>query len=458
MSKVKPNDFIYLDNNATTRVCDDASRLMTDWIQSCSNISSSNKLGLAGRDLVDKARAEVDRLCSLKGAYHILFTSGASESNCTVLHMVVDAWHKNVGGRPHIVSSSIEHKSIIEGLHQLQDAKRADVTLVEPNMYGIIDPADVEAAIRKNTALVTIMFANNELGSINLVRKIGAIAHRHQVPFHTDAVQIFGKIAIDIPAFNIDALSMSFHKLYGPPGMGMLILRKTFVAGYKLQGQISGSQQAGLRGGTENLPGIAGATGALISNFRKRREKNARLEQLRALLIELLTVKNPWGYRLPLVPYDEFYDSGDADGTGGAGTREKKNDKTDKTEKKVERIPMWRQNSSGVDPEKRGKALCILGAQEKNSYLPNTLLMSVVDYDKDFCNVRFKKLLETQGVIVSIGSACNTANKNASHVLDAVCAPPIIKRGVLRVSMGDLNTQTDIRNFARIFLQAVQSL
>jgi cysteine desulfurase len=437
MSKVKPQDFIYLDNNATTRVCDEATRLMTDWIQSCSNISSSNKLGLAGRDLVDKARAEVDRLCSLKGHYHILFTSGASESNCTVLHMVVDAWHKNVGTRPHIVSTSIEHKSILESLHQLSEAKRADVTLVEPNMYGIVDPADVEAAIKKNTALVTVMFANNELGSIQMVRKIGAIAHRHQVPFHTDAVQIFGKIAIDIPSFNIDALSMSFHKLYGPPGMGLLILRKTFVDGYKLQGQISGSQQAGLRGGTENLPGIAGATGALISNFRKRREKNARLEQLRALMLELLTCKNPWGYLLPLVEYAEFYD----DASGGAA-------------KKVEprRLPMH------IRTAKRGKALCILGPGEKNSYLPNTLLMSVVDYDKDFCNVKFKKMLETQGVIVSIGSACNTASKNASHVLTAVGAPPIIKRGVLRVSLGDLNTQTDIRNFARIFLQSVQQL
>ena len=437
MSKQK---FIYLDNNATTRVCDDASRLMTDWIQSCSNISSSNKLGLAGRDLVDKAIAEVDRICALKGSYHVLFTSGASESNCTIIHMVVDAWHKNVGGRPHIVTSSIEHKSILESLQQLVDAKRLEVTLVEPNMYGVVDPADIDAAIKKNTALVTIMFANNELGSINLVRQIGAIAHRHQVPVHTDAVQIFGKIALDVPAFGIDALSMSFHKLYGPPGVGMLILRKSFVLGYKLQSQIAGSQQFGLRGGTENLPGIAGATGALISNFRKRKEKNTRLEQLRNLTIELLTKS------MPLVDYDDFYDTGDQEQNGFAKQTPKK-------------MPLYMANNrSGVNPEKSGKAICILGSQTKNSFLPNTLLLSVVDYDKDFCNVKFKKLLETQGVIVSIGSACNTANKNASHVLTAICAPAIIKRGVLRVSLGDLNTQTDVRNFARIFLQAVQTL
>lgn len=419
MSKKRTPDFIYLDNNATTRVCDESRALMTDWIQSCSNISSSNQLGLAGRDLVDRARSEVVKLCNCS-AYHILFTSGASESNCTILHMVVDAWYRNVGGRPHIVTTAIEHKSILACLEQLNGAKRVDFTLLEPDMYGIIAPEDVERAIRKNTALVTIMFANNELGSINQVRSIGEVAHRHQVPFHTDAVQVFGKLAIDLPRFNIDALSMSYHKLYGPPGVGMLIIRKSFVEGYRLQGQIAGSQQAGLRGGTENLPGIAGATAALISNFRKRVEKNARLAKLRKIILDLLTVKNPWGYVLPRVNYDEFYNK--------------------------------------ESPSGSGKALCVLGPQEKNCHLPNTILMAVIDYDRDFCNVRFKTRLETQGVIVSIGSACNTASKNASHVLTAIRAPSIIKRGVMRVSLGDFNTEAEVRNFARVFLEAVRTI
>jgi cysteine desulfurase len=443
MSQKKATDFIYLDNNATTRVCDEARTLMTDWIQSCSNISSSNKLGLAGRDLVDRVRREVAKLCHLGDAYHVLFTSGASESNCTIVHMVVDAWHRNVGGRPHIVTSAIEHKSILACLDQLHEAKRADFTLVEPDMYGTIAPEDVDRAIRKNTALVTVMFANNEIGSINQVRRIGEIAHRHQVPFHTDAVQIFGKLAIDIPRFNIDALSMSFHKLYGPPGVGMLIIRKSFVNGYKLQGQIAGSQQSGLRGGTENLPGIAGATAALISNFRKRAEKNTRFTRLRDIILGLITVKNPWGYVLPRLDYDEFYDSGTP---------------TKKTTKAPLHMVHRGVPQPGVDMERRGRALCILGPKEKNCYLPNTMLMSVVDYDKEFCNVRFKKRLESEGVIVSIGSACNTASKNASHVLTALRAPPIIKRGILRVSLGDFNTETDARNFARIFLEAVQSM
>lgn len=410
--------FIYLDNNATTRTCDEATKVMTDWIQSCSNPSGSSWLSKASKMLIDKSQSLVNNMCDLKDQYYVLFTSGASESNCTVLHMVVDAWYRNVNTTPHIITSSIEHKSILECLKNLSDSDRIELTLIEPNMYGIIDPAQVENAIKKNTAIVTIMFANNELGSINCVRKIGEIAHKHQVPFHTDAVQIFGKIKLNIPAFNIDALSMSFHKLYGPPGVGMLIISKKFVEGYGLKCQIAGSQQFGLRGGTENIPGIAGATAAMIQNFKSRKQKNDKLQQMRTLLIDLLTK------HIKIVPFSEFYDN------------------------------------DTHDIKRTGKAICILGPpkDQKNSYLPSTVLMSVIDYDKPFCNVKFKKSLESQGVIVSIGSACNTSSKNASHVIESIKAPPIVKRGVLRVSFGDLNTTADVREFVRIFTKSINAI
>lgn len=412
-------NFIYLDNNATTRTCDEATKVMTDWIQSCSNPSGSSWLSNASRLLIEKSRRFVAELCGLKKNYYVLFTSGASESNCTILHMVVDAWYRNVGTTPHIVTSSIEHKSVLECLRSLANTRRVELTTVAPNMYGVIDPEQVEMAIQENTALVSIMFANNELGSINHVRRIGDIAHKRNIPFHTDAVQIFGKLKIDIPAFNIDALSMSFHKLYGPHGVGLLILRKSFVDGYGLQGQIAGTQQHGLRGGTENIPGIAGAVVALSRNFNKRKTKNARLAAMRELLIQLLSK------RLPVVPYSDFYGVGD--------------------DKK------W---------DAHGRALCILGppAEQKNSYLPSTLLMSVIDYDQPFCNVKLKTALEAEGVIVSIGSACNTASSKASHVIEAIKAPSIVRRGVLRVSLGDFNTPAEIREFARIFLKSVSEL
>lgn len=415
--------FIYLDNNATTRTCDEATKVMTDWIQSCSNPSGSSWLSKASKMLIDKSQKYVNNLCSLKDKYYVLFTSGASESNCTVVQMVIEAWYRNVGSVPHIITSAVEHKSVLDCLKHMQESGRIELTVIEPDMYGIIDPQQVDDAIKKNTALVTIMFANNELGAINCVRKIGEAAHKHNVPFHTDAVQIFGKVQLDIPRFNIDALSMSFHKLYGPPGVGMLIISKAFVDGYGLKSQISGSQQHGLRGGTENIPGIAGATAAMVQNFKNRTVKNQHLMRLRNLLLDTLSRK------IPIVPFSEFYDTGNLYETRGG------------------------------KPHK-GKAICILGPpkDQKNSYLPSTVLISCIDYDKPFCNVKFKKLLESQGVIVSIGSACNTSSKHASHVIQSIKAPPIVKRGILRVSFGDLNTTADVKNFALIFIKSIASV
>jgi cysteine desulfurase len=409
-----PKKIIYLDNNGTTRTCDVAARVMTDWIQSCSNPSGSSWLSQASKMLIEKAQASVAKINHLKNDYYVIFTSGASESNCTIIQMVVNAWYAHSAEtKPHIVTTSVEHKSVLSCL--MND--RVDATFVEPNMYGVVDPADIEAAIRPNTVLVTVMFANNETGAINHVRRMAEIAHARGVPFHTDAVQIYGKLEIDIPTFGIDALSMSFHKLYGPMACGMLIVRKAFVDGYELKGVIAGSQQYGLRGGTEGVPNIAGGIAALVENFRSRDKKNAHLEALRHQIIKAL------GAKLPIIPYDQFYDTDDNP------------QPTPKTRPK-------------------GKALCILGPPEtqKNNRLPNTILLSIIDYDHDFCNVKFKKQLETAGVIVSIGSACNTASKSASHVLEALRAPAIVKRGIIRISLGDLNTKAEVAEFCKIFL------
>lgn len=401
---------IYFDNNATTKTCNESTKIMTQWIQSCSNPSGSNYLANASKTLIEKGNALIDDINSLKKQYYIVFTSGASESNCTLIHMVVDAWARNVKTIPHIISSSLEHKSILECLMCLHEDGKIELTLINPNIYGVIDPTAVEESIQKNTALITIMFANNEIGSINPIKRIGEIAHKNNIPFHTDAVQVYGKVKINIPDFNIDALSMSFHKLYGPQGVGLLIIKKKFVEGYGLKGTIAGTQQFGLRGGTENIPGIAGAVSALVKNFEKRQEKNKQLAILREFLIEKLSKK---------IRLDEYKDVLEG-------------------------------------KKSTGKAICILGPKDTKSVLPSTVLLSILDYDKDFCNVKFKKLLEDNNVIVSIGSACNTKSAKASHVLDAIKAPPIIKRGVLRISFGDENTLAELKTFINIFLKCIK--
>jgi cysteine desulfurase len=200
--------------------------------------------------------------------------------------------------------------------------------------------------------------------------------------------------------------------------MGMLILKKAFVDGYGLQGQISGTQQHGLRGGTENIPGIAGAAAAIIQNFKSRKQKNTKLNQMRELCITLLSKS------LPIIPYSDFYDTGDL----------------------YEKL------------DKHGKALCILGPENYQQYLPSTLLISIIDYDKPFCNIKFKKALEQHGIIVSIGSACNTNSKNSSHVIQSIKAPPVVRRGVLRISFGDYNTTDEVKEFAKIFINAVKNI
>lgn len=398
---------IYLDNNSTTIPCAYSKTLLNDWYNKCSNASANNVSGQAGSKLIEEVKKYVNRICSLNDEYYVIFTSGASESNCMIIRMVIDAWHKQIETIPNIVTSAIEHKSIIECLKQLEGEGRISITWVYPNLYGVINPIDVEKAIKNNTALVTIMFANNEIGSINPIKKIGEIAHNKNVPFHTDAVQMFGKLHINIPAFNIDALSMSFHKLYGPKGSGMLIINKKFVEDGKLCGLIAGTQQDSLRGGTENIPYIAASVGAMHQNFTDRQKKNEHLKKLKDLFLELI------GKKYPIINYAKFKRTG------------------------------------------KGKAFCIFGPDDKNGCLMNTLLLSVIDYDKQFCNVKFKKELEENGIIVSIGSACNTKSKNASHVIMSLKAPPIVRRGILRISFGDSNTEQEINKVAKIFLDII---
>jgi cysteine desulfurase len=295
-------------------------------------------------------------------------------------------------------------------LNSLSD--RIDITYIIPNQYGIIDPLLIEQAIKPNTALITIMFANNEIGSINPIKTIGEIAHRHNIPFHTDAVQIFGKIRVDMPKFNIDALSASFHKFYGPMGVGLLIIKKSFINGYGLVAQINGTQQNGYRGGTENVPGIAGSLAAMKYTFTKRDEKNNHLLTLRNLFISLLSK------HYTVVNYADLPKHGDKN------------------------------------------CICIFGptVDKQNSYLPNTILMSIIDYKHPFCNVKFKKYLENKKIIVSIGSACNTKSDKASHVLNSLNAKDYVKRGVIRVSFGDYNTQKDVKKIIKVINDYLSSI
>jgi cysteine desulfurase len=208
----------------------------------------------------------------------IIFTSGGTESN----NLAIKGLALANPGKRHIITSAIEHPAVLEPLRWLQKAGY-DITILPVDGHGLVSPAELERAIRRNTLLVSIMHANNEIGTIEPLKEIGAICRAKDVWFHTDAVQTFGKVPIDIDALHIDLLSASSHKIYGPKGVGALFVR----SGLKLEPLAhGGGHEAGLRSGTENIPGIVGF-GAACEIARKEMAAEARrLTALRNRLIK----------------------------------------------------------------------------------------------------------------------------------------------------------------------------
>lgn len=409
---------IYFDNNGTTLICKPAEKIYIKWLK-CYNASADNKLALPAQTLLENATNYVANHCNVNVATHtVLFTSGASESNCFIIKSCAKAYKKKSlekGSmlKPHIITSATEHHSTIACINQLVEDEEIDATYIQPTIYGSILPADVEKAIKPNTCLISIMYANNEVPVINNIEEIGAIAHKNRVPMHSDCVQMFGKCKIDMPLTNLDALSASAHKFYGPKGVGILIINNKLIEGYGLKAEIHGSQQYGLRGGTENIPGIAATVAALKNTFIDRKEKNKHLLKLREEMLKELAKHFKFG------DFKNYID-----------------------------------DSYKAEPLE----LISLGPPEEKirHILTNTILLSIAkNKGKPFCNVDLKHALNAKNCFVSIGSACLTKSDKASHVLSAIGAPPVIKRGVIRISFGDNNTMSEVKTFVKLFKAAV---
>lgn len=242
---------IYLDNAATSKVRKEVLDAMLPYfIEEYGNPDSIHAMGKPGREAVKVARAQVAHVIGAKPD-EIYFTSGGSESDNWAIKSAVIGPHAK--GK-HVIVSSIEHHAIINTCEYLEKMG-IDVTYLPVDKYGLVDPKDVEAAIRPDTAIISVMTANNEIGTIEPIREIGAVARKHKVLFHTDAVQAYGQIPIDVEKDNIDLLSASAHKLGGPKGVGMLYIRN----GIRLDPLIhGGEQERGIRGGTTNVPGVVG--------------------------------------------------------------------------------------------------------------------------------------------------------------------------------------------------------
>lgn len=384
----------YLNNNATTATPEVVKNEIHKWL-GCGNASVDPK----SKKLLEDAKKYIAKHCHISlNDYEVIFTSCASESNSTIINSVKGLKRKN------IITTEIEHNSILKSCSHLD----VEVKYVKPNKYGLVSVESIEKLINKNTVLISIMYVNNEVGSINPIADIGLLAKKHNIPFHCDAVQMFGKCRLNIPKLNVDAISMSFHKLYGPPGIGLLVMKKSFShrRNVNFSPLIAGSQNNDLRGGTENIPYIAGSIAAMKWNFNRRKEKN----QYICKLIE--TIMNHLDKKYKFVNYAEFSKS------------------------------MLKEHEV---------IIVYYGYYNKSSQSCNTLLLSIATDRKKMCNMKMKKYLEENKVIVGIGSACNAKSKKASHVLYSLNAPPVLRRGTLRVSLGDYNTAKDVQRFCQVY-------
>ncbi len=272
--------FIYCDNAATTKVSKGVLDAMLPYFtEEYGNASSIYMLGQSAAKALLKARETVAAAIGAK-PHEIFFTSGGSEAdNWAIKGMALNG---SKSGKKHIITSVFEHHAVLHTCEFLEK-QGYEVTYLPVDEKGLINPEDVKNAIREDTCLVTIMFANNEIGTIQPIKEIGEICKEKKVPFHTDAVQAIGNVEIDVKALNIDMLSLSGHKIHAPKGVGALYVR----GGISLPNLIhGGAQEKNKRAGTENLPSIVGLAQAMVDATKNIKEKQEKVSKLRDRLID----------------------------------------------------------------------------------------------------------------------------------------------------------------------------
>ena len=279
--------FIYLDNAATTRTAPEVVNAMIPYFsEHYGNASSIYRLGTESKRAIMQSREVIAKSLNAD-PLEIYFTAGGTEADNWAL---IAAAESGKGRGRHIITSKIEHHAVLHTCQYLE--KRGyEKTYIDVDEKGIIRLEDLKKAVRKDTILISVMFANNEIGTIQPIKQIGEIAKENGILFHTDAVQAYGHLAIDVEELNIDLLSASGHKLYGPKGIGFLYIRK----GVKIRSFIhGGAQERKRRAGTENVPGIAGLGMAAKLAFSQMEERAGKVQKLRDYLIERIGNEIPY--------------------------------------------------------------------------------------------------------------------------------------------------------------------
>lgn len=276
---------IYLDNAATSPMCRSAiDAMMQAFTELYANASSGHGMGMESKEVLEKAREYLLSTLSPMEAGTVYFTSGGTESDNWAIKGILDAYPGK-----HIITSKIEHNAILNTCAFLEKHGYT-VTYLDVDAEGFISLSELEASIRPDTILISVMFANNEIGTVQPVQEIGAIAHRHGVLFHTDAVQAYAQVPIDVEEMNIDMLSVSAHKFRGPKGVGFLYVKDGVYLDPFVHG---GSQEHHMRAGTVNVPGIVGMQAAAAEAFGRLEEKVRLLSEKRDYLIRRILEEIP---------------------------------------------------------------------------------------------------------------------------------------------------------------------
>lgn len=296
---IKMNKLIYLDNAATTKTAQEAVDAMLPYFtEYYGNASSIYSLGAESKKAMTEAREEIAGSIGAS-AQEIYFTAGGSESDNWALVAAAEAYESK--GK-HIITSKIEHHAILHTCEYLE--KRGfSITYIDVDENGVLKLDELKKAIRPDTILISVMFANNEIGTIQPINEIGEIAREHGILFHTDAVQAYGHVQTRVDELPIDMMSASGHKINGPKGIGFLYIRK----GVKIRSFVhGGAQERSRRAGTENIPGIVGLAAAVKKNFANMEERTRKETELRDYLIERIEKEIPYcrlnGHRTDRLP------------------------------------------------------------------------------------------------------------------------------------------------------------
>ena len=278
---------IYFDNAATTKLDDEVLKEMLPYLKdNYGNPSSIYKLGREARKAIEDSREKIAKVLNCK-ANEIYFTAGGSESDNTAIKGIAKA-NKKRGN--HIITSKIEHPAVLETCKQLEK-EGFEITYISVDEKGIVDLEELKKSIKPTTILITIMFANNEIGTIQPIEEIGKIAKGNNIYFHTDSVQAIGSIKIDVQKLNIDSLSLSGHKFYGPKGVGALYVK----TGVSFEKFISGGhQERNKRAGTENVAGVVGIGKAIELAYENLDEYNKKIKELRDYYVKQVEEKIPY--------------------------------------------------------------------------------------------------------------------------------------------------------------------